>query len=302
MVYVASPSSASSLWAGDPAVALPGSGTSLNAGLESTFTYGGMVINDLTVVDDYVLTKIDGLDDGDVRFAEDDAPSDDGTIPRLSFYGGRTIVLTGYINAHNLNKLRDMQTALQLAFSRLTEDALYVTTLSNPSTAFYVNCRKSQKIVMGEVQGGETFRRDFMVTLRASNPRKFLVDGDFDTLTHGFGAGGSLTTSFFTNNVGTFTAQPKIRVYSEGGASDVSLTNNVNGDAFTIDTIAAGRWYEMNVEERRIYDDTGANARAHFSGSAKYVKYDPGINTMTVAVSSGVGFFYLTSTFNPAYI
>lgn len=291
------------LWSGSTSVYLPGSEISLSAGLESLYTYGGVTLNDRSVHDAYVLTKIEGLDDADLRFAEDDAPGDDGTIPRRSFAGGRTIVLTGYVRSGNLAKLRDMSTALQLIFSRKTEAPLYVSSPRFPSGQFYVNCRKSQKLVIPEEQTphGQSFRRDFMVTLRASNPRKFLLEAQYDVVSDTL-SGGAWSDVLYPYNRGTYTAQPILRFYSESGATDINLTNQTNGMSLTIDEIPAGHFYEMDVDSKTIYDDAAANARQHFSGSTKYVLYEPGSNVVAVSVGAGSGQFYVTSTFDPAFI
>lgn len=291
-----------SLWTGDPDVALPGSGLSLSAGLESLYVYGGVTINDRSVVDAYVLTKIEGFDDADVRFAEDDAPGDDGTIPRRSFAGGRTITMAGYVRANNLAKLRDMSTALQLIFSSKTEKPLYVSSPKFPDAQFYVNARKSQKLVIPEEQTphGHFFRRDFLVTLRCSNPRKFGLEAQYDFVSTDLA--GAWSEVFYPHHSGTYTAQPTLRFYSAGGATDVVFANQTNGMALTIDSIPAGQWYEMDVSSKTIYDNTAANARQHFSGSAKYVLYERGDNVVSVSVAGGSGQFYVTSTFNPAYI
>lgn len=156
---------------GSPDQALPASLDSAPAGLEAVLEYNGIYLNSKGVVDKYRITNIDGLHDADIRDARENNPSSHGETAFTSYYGGRTISLTGRIEAHNVAKLRAMQQALRTAFSSLEELPLYFR-MSNSMYDHYIECRKSSPIAMAETQqNANNFYRDFVITLRASDPR-----------------------------------------------------------------------------------------------------------------------------------
>jgi hypothetical protein len=66
--------------------------------------------------------------------------------------------------------LRDMQYAIRTAFNVLEEKPLIIRT-GNWRRDALLYCRKSQAIQMRESQPDMRFYRDFLITLRASNPR-----------------------------------------------------------------------------------------------------------------------------------
>lgn len=147
-----------------------GSGTAVPTGVESLIEFNGLIMNDIYLVETYLVKVIDGLDDADVRANAEANPDDDGEEPDNPLYGGRTIILTGTIEAYSLEKLRDMQYALRTAFAPLYEMPLVFRT-GNRDRDHYVMARKSAKTQMKETQTDNRWFRDFMITLRASNPR-----------------------------------------------------------------------------------------------------------------------------------
>lgn len=158
---------------GDPNEILLGTGTSVPPGLESILEFNGVYLNDRSLIDTYVITSMSGLEDADLRDDREVNPQQHGETPFDAFYGGRTIVLTGYIRAYTLNKLRDMQQGLKQALAGLNiEKELIFHTFNRPLTDCLILCRKGAPLQMAETQPVDNyFRRDFMVTLRASNPR-----------------------------------------------------------------------------------------------------------------------------------
>lgn len=159
------------LWDGAPGMFLEGSGASRPSGLEALLEYNGLVMNDRLVADQFRIGEIDGLQDADVRDSREANPSDHGESAFNAYYGGRTITLNGRVQAGNVGKLRDMQQALRYAFQDLTELPLYFRT-GNINTDVFIMCRKSAPTASREAQTTrDTFRRDFLVTLRASDPR-----------------------------------------------------------------------------------------------------------------------------------
>lgn len=137
-------------------------------GVENEIKFNGNTINKSYYNDAVIVTSIDGLADPDIRDSRAENPGYDGETAFKALYGGRTIVLSGFIRSGTLSKLRDMQDGLKATFAPLEEKQLtFKSTSFDKSISIY--CRKSQPITMGEVQEGFQFKRDFQITLRASN-------------------------------------------------------------------------------------------------------------------------------------
>lgn len=148
-----------------------GSGAAQPRGLEVTFEYNGLKFNTVNTIDKIRITQIDGLADADVRDSRDTNPSAHGETTYPSYYGGRTITLTGRIEAHSLFKLRDMQQALRQAFNDISRERVLIFRTNDPNDDIILACKKSTAMTMLESQTDYRFFRDFLITLRASNPR-----------------------------------------------------------------------------------------------------------------------------------
>lgn len=149
----------------------PGTRRSGPRGVEAVFEYNGLYLNVRDWIDTYLVTNIDGFDDGDVRDTRDLNPGQHGETPGQALYGGRTIVLSGKIQAKTLWKLRDMQAALRLAFSDISQEYPLIIRTNVADLDMMIMCKKSQKINMPEAQTtANGFERPFQITLRASKP------------------------------------------------------------------------------------------------------------------------------------
>ncbi len=178
--------------------------TSIPRGVEAYFQYNNFVFNDRDVTAKYRILHIDGLDDADVRDTREDNPSQHGENALNALYGGRTLAFNGRIEAFTLAKLRKMQRALRNAFADLQEkDLIFLT--ESPETDHYIKCRKFSKLQWTEEQTHATaFYRDFLITLRASDPRFYLVQPNI----HTFYTNQILNGGFETNDTGWATYNP----------------------------------------------------------------------------------------------
>jgi hypothetical protein len=91
--------------------------------LGSWIEYNGLVMNEHTKADAYIVRSIDASD-ADVRDSRDVNPVDHGETALDALYAGRTITLEGFIRAGNLTKLRNMENEMSIAFGRLVEAPL----------------------------------------------------------------------------------------------------------------------------------------------------------------------------------
>src|ERR1700689_3467976 len=71
----------------------------LSFGVQAFIEYNGLVLNDRYQSDLIRVTGITGLDDAEVRDSRQPRPSESGEFPYDSYYGGRNLVLNGFIEA-----------------------------------------------------------------------------------------------------------------------------------------------------------------------------------------------------------
>lgn len=270
---------------GDPLLSLQGSGTAVPRGVETVFEFNGLKLNDRSVIDKYRIISIDGLDDADVRDSREDNPSEHGETAYNAFYGGRTIALRGRVEAYELNKLRDMQQALRSAFADLNEKRLYFRT-GQADLDHFIVCRKFSKNQWAEEQThGNLFVRDFLITLRASNPRFLRLMRNEHNVT---GLTADSEELIEVVNYGNFLAQPIIRLH--GPLDKFVLTNTTTGEAFALksdEAIEDGDYYELNTEKNTFTDSAGNNV-FHTIDAAydSYIQIKPGINTFSLQLDS----------------
>lgn len=264
---------------GDPVVAVPGSGDAVPRGVEANFLYNGLTMNDLTVIDKYRVISIDGLDDADVRDNREDNPSDDGETAYNAYYGGRTLAVTGRIEAYTLTKLRDMQMALRTAFNSLQEEPFYFLT-GDPYTDHFINVRKFSKNQWSEEQKHlNHFFRDFLVTVRASDPRFYRyiennveIDPDTDS-------GAELT------NIGNYNTTPRFIISGPMSAIEFYIEQGDDVQMFKLKeniTIADGDFYEVNIKDKTLIANDGTNKFNDLDPTSDWVKMPAGDSSLLI--------------------
>lgn len=232
---------------GQPVV---GSGASIPPGIEAVLEYRGSYFNIRGWEDTYLIFEMDGLSDADIRDNREANPGTHGETAFEAFYGGRTITLTGRIRAHRLDKLRDMQQGLRQVFSDVNVEYPLVFTAGDPANDVMIYCKKSQPIAMREVQSNFGLTRDFMLTLRASNPRilsRFTSFGQWSGGTlEGFGTNATVT---YTNDL----VNPKAAINTTGWGAETSgnaaeqLNRTTSPETGSPATTAFEGWFAGNT-------------------------------------------------------
>lgn len=176
----------------------------LPKGIESVLEYNGLVLNDRRRLDRYVVQRITGLGDADLRDSREPNPDRDGETPYKALYSGRTITLQGYMEAGNLRMLRYMSHQLKKAFSELQERPLrfyfedWLEMWDNPMTAGEYQILQGDGSFMfanGQIEVSDTsivrlllnrkIFKDFQVTMEytpranATNPFDVLAMGRY---------------------------------------------------------------------------------------------------------------------------
>jgi hypothetical protein len=271
------PSYEAGLATGSSESAVLGSGASGPAGLEAIIEFNGTYLNVRDWIDTYLITSIDGLHDADVRDARESNPAQHGETAFDSFYGGRTIVLTGKVRAMTLDKLRDMQLALRQTFAPLQEMSL-IFHGKTPEATLALWARKSQPIAMGEVQQRfDSWERDFQVTLRASNPRfTSLIPTSVQIPKPTFNSG-----AVIAYNRGNFNAQPLITL--AGSMLAPELRNETSGKTLNlISNVAADEEITIDIAKGLMIDQDGVTVFNRLDPSSDWLELVPGENTLSV--------------------
>lgn len=263
------------------------------SGLEAEITYNGLILNRRRALAGqgfrYKVTDIGGLDDADVRDAREVNPGRDGELALPAYYGGRTITITGKIIAPNLRELRVMQQDLRTAFSTLTEQQLSFNV--GATNNVYIAARKSAPIQMREIQNDQQPTREFMVTLRASDPRFY------SSLTETVGASNFTSgKSFNVVNGGNASVDPIIRINGPlapwtSGRTTFTITNSTSGESFTLPVDAAlMAASSFNVEINSLTNSiSGSYNYGKFQAGSQFPNLKAGTNTIVTAGLTGTG-------------
>ena len=245
-----------------------GTKTSGPAGVDAVLEYNGIYLNFREWIDTFVVTEIQGTDDADVRDSRTQNPTHHGETPGKSLYGGRTIVLSGYIETKTIWKLRDMQQGLRAAFADVSTERPLVVRTANPDYDLQIYCKKSQKINMPEKQDSPSrFKRDFQIMLRASYPWFTSVREEFFSAVLSTGSYDEI--AFTVINLGNFQSMPKFElagpmnagtvIVNEKNSNFIELTAAIpNGETWAIENASgkmrvyrtsdgANRWEYVSV-------------------------------------------------------
>lgn len=257
---------------------LPGSGFAVPAGLEAVLEYNGLFLNVRQNIDRYSVTSIDGLYDADIRDVRDVKSDADGEVVYNSFYGGRTIVISGTIRTYSVGKIRDMQMALRAAFADLSVEQRLHFHVGDYTKDHFISCKKIAPIAGVEQQQNYMATRDFQVSLRASNPRflsytQNLLDADLP--------GTMVFTPALIGNAfnrGSYWAQPIYRVY--GPAHRASIINDTTNKQFSVGFIEAGDWLEFDLSQPNptLKNSRGEPAWEWLNDDSDFVMLQGGVN------------------------
>lgn len=175
----------------------------------------------------------------------------------------------------------------------------------NPGDPF-INVRKFGKIDSPDNQTTANFRRDFLITVRASDSRfvsrkvytTSIVPSPFALTFDAGGAGltfpisgaglifGSALPSAVVN-LGRSPASPVIRFY--GAMANPALYHPVTGRVIAINgVIAEGDYLELDVARRTVFDSAGVDRYDMLTDETNWLELLKGSNTLTYGADSSV--------------
>lgn len=210
------------------------------------------------VLDQCFLREIGGLDDPDIRFAEESNFYRDGVNPLLARYGGRTLTFDGYIEAANFQSLRQLQAKMKKAIvtnsatSGISESLIILRNIWNNGFDFGISVRKSTSLQIKEAQSAYNARRDFLITTRASFPFFESIGSRTDVLQ----IGATVVISHKGNTIG----YPVITFW--GPFSDARLV--LNNTAILSGTVLASNSVQIDCKNRTCSDWTKFNILGDF--------------------------------------
>lgn len=195
-------------------------------GLEAIWTWsGGVVLNDQAAKPEWcIIQRVTGLFDG----PDHDAPADKrvgriGENFRPASAGGKTLVLEGEARSLTLPGLRSMSRGLRAAFApSLVEGVMSIApnvAVGGPTAG--INCRPIA-LQMDEAQATSYWRRPFILSLRASDPRVYFPALAVDE---------SDASAALVTNDGSAPADPVVTI--TGASGDVTLTDGTRVLTFT---------------------------------------------------------------------
>lgn len=259
-------------------------------GLEAKFTFNDLVLNDLSQPDRYRFSKIDGLYDADVRDQRDTNPSRHGETAYESFYAGRTLALHGTIHAGNLAKMRNMTYDLQDAFSSLDESQMTISFTNETNT--YINCGKNTTLDLAEIQESKKMQRNFLLALRASDPRFYSDPTQVISITPTYNTlrgraynihfdreykGFPLLDQVTINNRGNASNFPDIKF--SGALENFVLINYTTGEQLVINAkIPSSEYYYYDQNKSELTDFKGVSRIGALEVDTSNISLAPGDN------------------------
>lgn len=272
----------------------------LFVGLESTFTYNGVTLNDLSQDDKYRVTQIGGLHTADIRDSREVFPARDGEIALSSYYAGRTITLTGRIECYHdhLRGLRLMEYELSKALAPLRESTMFIDCGALGGWNTQIDVRQSQPLAITEEIKSYNQYRDFMITLRASDPvikSQTLVS---DTYT---AVGTSHTGAVFTQtHYGNYYAYPVFELV--GPMNDPVIIIGDNTLEFAAGTtVPLGDTWTVDSRMMTVVDSSGNSQIGSLDfSSSKTIYFEPDTASQLVIFNAS-GLTAATSSFTCSF-
>jgi Phage tail protein len=268
---------------GAPNRSLPGSGKAIPTMVARTvFEINGLIMNQRDNKDVIWVEEIDGLYDADLRDSREPNPDRDGEQFYGGLYSGKPLVLTGFIEAGTMEKLEDMMFAFNEAWDDISEESMLVGRTGDVQRDWMLNVAKVQSLAMKDKQDSYRWKRQFMLSLRASSPSiySYLLRQASTQL--------SVSNNVTVTNLGNRKATPRILLF--GAQTGAEITNNSTGEVFRLKdnwVIPAGRYYEIDFEEGTIYDDLGNNRFAAFDSTSDWFKLPKRSTTILSVASTG---------------
>lgn len=305
-----------------------GATDALWVGPHNIFEYRGLRLNDRSQLEAYCVEEVTGFESPDLLVGEQPSVEEDRVLPDVGFYGGRTMIMTGYISAGTYTQVARMAKALGDALVSLAESPLLITTA--PGSLFTmpdvtIQCRKIDKLMIDTKVTPDSragfYKQGFTISLRASDPTykgvvahtATLIPSVIDQLgrvyprtydleytvpidEHGVPIEGIGANTVVLHNAGNWKSFPTITFV--GPMSGASLMNQVNGLTIKLSTaLSEGQALSVDTTTGEILDQEGNDSGSLVDDSSDWIYLEgaraseglTGDNPMTLSVASFSG-------------
>ena len=263
-------------------------------GVESLFEYNGLLMNDRRWVDQIRITRVGGLDDSDVRDSREANADDDGETSFGGRYGGRTISLTGYVQAGNLEYLRYLWQQFKAATDDLSEHDLilrwydwYDTYIGDDSNAVlqdYIQDRGGTLTAAnGEITSSSTATVSYWATARQYKDVEVTLHSRSGSTLSGFETGAGLARIDGNNFLFGMLNGTLLQIYKRDGGTITALGSSAAVAGMAINSECWVRFRkEGNVLTAKAYvtaaqyaADTPAATATHTLVTGDAAKFGP---------------------------
>jgi hypothetical protein len=270
-------------------------------GPHSRASRNGILFNDRSSIECYWVEDFIGFDSADLLLGATPNTEEDGELPDPGFHGGRTMTMTGWIQAGSYPQVIRMGRDLLDSLIDLVE--LPMTISHAPTSSYFTHpdmnimCRPGDKPLLDmKLQPADRngiFKRNFTIALRASDP-KFLsnvlqtahliplapaIFGRTYPRSYNIAYTTPLDPSYnpayhpdivTIHTDGNYESAPIIRF--NGGMSGVVFTNQTNGHVIRLNgIISAGDYIEIDVKKGTVVDKQGNDKTSMFDTTSDWL-------------------------------
>lgn len=244
---------------------------------------------------DLILEDVGGFDSPNIRQNLADLPEADGAIAGDFFLSSRPVTMSGRIVSSSAAQRNSVVAQMQRAVRALRAD-LTISTQPQGMPAMQATAR------LDNLRIGPGYVKTFQLSLVCPDPRFYSQTLNSQAATSsvstagaafpwsfpvGFGGGTGGTANLSASNAGNIDTYPLIRVY--GPVSNPQIENHTTGQWLYVDnvTLAAGEYIDIDVKERTVVSNAGANLFSHvrFPDSSWWT-LPPGGSTIQLWASS----------------
>lgn len=261
----------------------------LLVGPHNRFVRNGIVFNDRSQLECFWVEDMTGFESTDIEASATPSIQETGENPDPGRHGGRTMTLTGWIQAGSYPTMMRMGRALLDSFIDIVEMPMQIVTADASyftQPAVWIGCRPADKVQLSmQVQPSDirgVIKRNFTITLRASDPTYKSVDEHYATLIPQVtsipgrpydriyditytslldytgsvtGAGPNVAT--LTNSGNDFAP---VRLRATGYMEGITVVNDSTGQVMYFTDVGVGQYIEIDTSPTQgtIRDQTGA--------------------------------------------
>lgn len=267
--------------------AAPSNVSDLVFGPHNIFIRNGVTLNDRSKLEGYIVEEPTGFDTPARNVSSTQNVQQHGALPDTSFYGERTMTLTGWVQAGSLPEVLKLGKKLMNSCLSLDDKRMVISTLPGafmqPDVEIF--CKVADFNLDTKIQPGDMtglFKRPFSISLKASDPvflevpvlsavlvptvvnqrgriynkvYPYQYNVPMDGQQNPVGTSGN---TIVVQNAGNWLAQPKIKF--TGPMGNTTLINQENGQSIYVKPLGAGKSVTIDTYSGDILDQDGYSA------------------------------------------